>query len=678
MEAMPTNLSMFAGDTGKEKKYSPLPNKNKKAEVASLVQDLVQQSRAVRRWEEGNWFIDTKYLLGDQWVTWDPRSLSLNVRAKKPWRIRQTINHLRPAVEIILNVITSNKPKLQCVPGSTEPSDRQSARACDKLLQYLWKSQEMDELLDEALMWMLVSGRGFLRVSWNPDAGKDVIVPDFDQLTEEMMLQNIQPPMKEVRTGDIATDVIPPFNMHVDPSATSIRKARWCGDETYMHVDEAKVRWPEHADDIHPDGGNDVYYSYIRRLLFINDSKATTKDIQDTVTIRTLYIRDGKDIRKIVTAGATVLEDVPSPFGELFPYVDLLCFRNPGSYWGQGLVNLARNAQTSFNRSRSSFMEMMNKTGNPQWLVAKGSGVKREDLTDEPGGVIYYNPIGVAPVQQIPGAQPPPGWQQLMGLDLGDMRDQMGILDVLRGDNPPGVRSGRSLAYLVEQNLGRHGPMIRRFERSVQDLGRLWLAIAQKFYAEDRLLAVAGEDSGVDIFKLKQADLHTPQDVVINVGSALPESKVQRQDFILSLWQQGLLVDDMRMPDPGKAMELLEFANERDVYDSGDSDKQWAMEENERMARGEPLMPELHDNHPAHAKIHVAFMRTSRYRRLPPEIKQIFRQHLDAHIQVMQQDASLAGPPPEEEMAPAGGGEGGGGEGISDGEPRTDLRGGPV
>ena len=666
----PAPSSLFAGDTGKDKRYSPLPKKGKDGAVANLVLTMFQQSRSLRRWEEGNWFIDTKYLYGDQWVVWDPRTMSLNIRAKKPWRIRQTINHLRPAVEIILNVITSRKPKLQAVPGSSEPSDRQAARACDKLIEYLWLDQDMDDLLDEALMWMLVTGRGFLRVGWDPNAGGEVELPDLESMTAADLMSGVQPPMQTIMAGDIVTDAIPPFNMHVDPAATSIRKARWAGDETYMHVDEAKERWPKYKNKITPDGGQDVYYNYARRLLFQQDSKAGSKDVQDTVTVRTMYIRDGKKTRKVVLVGNIVVEDVDSPFGNNFPYVDFLCFRNPGSYWGQGLVNLARNAQTSFNRARSMFMEMMNKTGNPQWLVAKGSGVKRGDLTDEPGGIIYYNPIGMTPVTQLPGTQPPPGWQQLMGLDLTDMRDQMGILDVLRGDNPPGVRSGRSLAYLVEQNLGRHGPMIRRFERSVQDLARLWLHVAKTFYAEDRMLSVTGGDAGIEIYKLRLSDLEGPRDVVINVGSALPESKVARQDFVLNLWSQGLVVNDEGMPDPKKALHLLEFASERDVYESSEADRNWALEENERMANGEALQPQPHDNSPLHAQIHVSFMRTSRYRALSPDIQQIFRQHLDMTIEMM-----MAAAAPEEEPGPGGTGDeidsGGGAP-----EPRTDLRGG--
>ena len=672
--ALPSTLSLLSGGSGKERKYSPLPKKEDAGSVANYVHNLFQQSRTLRRWEEGNWVIDAKYLSGDQWVVWDPRSLALNIRAKKPWRVRQTINHMRPAVEIITNVLTSRKPKMQVVPGSTDPSDRQAARACDKLLDYLWHEQQMDDLLDEAIMWMLVTGRGFIRVGWDTDAGPELELPDYEGVTMEMLMGGMTAPMQGINMGEIVTDVISPFTMHVDPSATSISKARWAGDEAYMHVEEAKLRWPDFADKMNPDGGQDVYYNYARRLLYESDSKQTSEDIQDVITIKTLYVREGRGVRKMVVAGNVIVEDTQSPFGRKFPYVDFLCFRNPGSYWGQGLVNLARNAQTSFNRARSTFMEMMKKTGNPQWLVAKGAGVKQQDLTDEPGGVVYYNPIGMAPVTQLPGVQPPPGWQQLMSIDLQDMRDQMGILDVLRGDNPPGVRSGRSLAYLVEQNLGRHGPMIKRFERSMKELGRLWLHLAKSFYAEARMMALSGDDSGIEVFKLKQSDLSSPIDVIVNVGSALPERKVQRQDFVLSLWQQGLLVDGNGMPDHKKALKLLEFATDRDVYESSDSDRSWALEENERLAMGEQVMPQLHDTHTTHSDVHVAFMRTARFRKLPEQIQMLFRQHLDMHIESMMNDPAMAGPGMEQGPAPGGASP----PGEEQPEPRPDMRGGPV
>jgi hypothetical protein len=322
---------------------------------------------------------------------------------------------------------------------------------------------------------------------------------------------------------------------------------------------------------------------------------------------------------------------------------------------------------------------MMQKTGNPQWMVAKGAGVSRGALTDEPGSVIYYNPIGIKPVEQLVGTQPPPGWNQLMQMDLQDMRDQLGVVDVMRGENPPGVRAGRSLAYLIEQNLGRHGPLMRRFERSVQRLGRIWLQLAKQFYAEERMLAITGENGMVDVMMLSMSDLESSRDVVVISGSAMPESRAARQDFVMSLYQNGLLVDSDGMPDHKRALRLMEFSSGYDVYeDSNSSDRAWALEENERMAMGEPLMPELHDNHPMHGDVHVSFMRTSRYRRLPDEIKTAFRQHLDAHISTM-------GPPPGAEGAPPGGGPGapapagvpdmrGGG---APAEPRTDLRGGP-
>jgi hypothetical protein len=664
-------------------KGSSLPGRGKGAEkdLVGLVDRLILSSKNLRRKEEASWYVDAKYLAGEQWVTSDPRHLALTTRAKKPWRIRQTINHLRPNTEVLLNILTSSRPSMQVVPTGPEPERRQAARAAGKMLSYIWVESDMDELLEEAALWMLVTGRAFLRVSWDPHAGDMMSVPDYDSLPPGVLPgPDAQPEFEEIPIGEVSTDVIPPFNMHVDPASTSIRKARWCGHEQYMHVEEAKMRWPEAAKKISADSGQGVWHNYQRRLLFERGGQATSEDVANTVTIKTMYFRpDGKyrHGRKLVVSGKHVLEDVDSPFDGSFPYVDFCCYPNPGSYWAQGAVNLGRNAQTSFNRYRSLYMEMLTKTGIPQWLVTRGAGVTRQNLTDEAGLVIFQNPTGMGDaVKQIPGMQPPPGWNQLMSMDLQDMRDQMGVVDVMRGVNPPGVRSGRSIAYLTEQNLGRHGPVVRRFERSIKALARLWLKTSQKFVAEDRMLQIVGEDGSVEVFRLKQSDLSSAKDVVIHVGSGLPESKVARQDFIMDLWAGGLITDEAGMPNPKKALRLLEYSMEKDVYESNDSDLQWAMEENEILAMGGQIMPELHDNHTQHADVMVAFMRTARFRRLPEESKNGFRAHLDRHIEILQGAKTMGA-----DAGPDGGqGPGGAGpeQGGPPGEPRTDLRGGPV
>lgn len=661
---------------------SALPKKADKGAVSALVSKLFSESRNLRRREEGNWYIDARYLAGDQWVIWDPKRLSLSVRAKKHWRIRQTINHLRPAIEVLINVLTQRQPRLNVVPASPDPEDRHAARACEHMLAYLWREQGIEDTLDEALTWMAVTSRGIMKVSWDMEAGPTVELPDFSQVPPGAEIDPELLPTVSMKIGEITTQAIPTFNFHIDPAATSLKKARWCGDESYMHVEEARLRWPKLATTISPDGGQDVWYNYARKLMYEGGARKTSEDISDTVTIREIYFRPDRKYpngRKITLAGGAVVEDMESPFpdGE-FPYVDFLAYRNPGSYWGQSIVNLGRNAQTSFNRARSHFMELMNKTGNPQWMVAKGAGVTRTALTDEPGSVIYYNPIGITPVTQLPGTQPPPGWNQLMNMDLQDMRDQLGIMDVLRGENPAGVRAGRSIAYLIEQNLGRHGPMIKRFERSIQSLGQLWLKMAQKFYEEDRTFSILGSEGRIEVLRLKTADLKSSKDVIVATGSLLPESRAARQDFVLELYRNGLIMDEAGLPDTKRALRLMEYTSEPEIYEADTHDRNWALEENERMGAGQQVMPEAHDNHPLHAEIHVAFMRTSRFRGLPPQLKALYRQHLDMHIQILQGSMGLERGPgdPEEGTEPAAEDMRGGGGGGAP-EPRTDLRGGP-
>ena len=92
------------------------------------------------------------------------------------------------------------------------------------------------------------------------------------------------------------------------------------------------------------------------------------------------------------------------------------------------------------------------------------------------------------------------------------------------------------------------------------------------------------------------------------------------------------------------------------------------------MAGGQQVLPEPHDNHPLHASEHVAFMRPTQYRMLQPEVRQMFRQHLDATIEMMQ--AAMAPPPGEEPGGEEPGGDRRGGG--TPAEPRTDMAGGPT
>jgi len=676
VDAIHPNEGDYAGSFKKAvETRTTLPGRHSQ-EMAQLVQRLISQSRTLRRREEANWYVDMRYLAGDQWVVWDPRYRTLSVRPKKPWRIRQTINHLRPNAEVMLNVLTGRRIRMDATPTDGSIDARLKARVGRKLFRSLWQELEIDEELDAVLLDNIVTGRGFLFVGWNPQGGDTVSLPDYGQLPEGVLPgPGYDLPMQQVQTGQITTEYINPLSMHVDPAATSInkRKARWAGHETYMHIEEARNRWDK-AKDVTPDSGQDVWFNYQRRLLFEQGGHATSEDLADTVTVRTMFFRpDGKnpDGRKVVTVGNTVVEDVdnPTPGGE-YPYVDFLCYRNPGSYWGQGATNLARNAQTSANRFRSIYMEMLTKVGIPQWAIARGAGVNRTAITDEAGLVVYYNPGIPNAVKKIEGSQPPPGWERLMDRDIGDIRELMGAQDVLRGVNPSGSRSGRMQAYMIEQNMGRHGPLVERYKRSLTRLGNLWLGYAKKFYDEDRWMQITGEDNRVEAFVVDREALEYMSGVKVDVGPTAPETRSQRRENVRDLYRDGLIVDRANQPSPSRAMKLLDEPIDDDLYDSDADDLAWAMEENERMAAGEQLQPELHDNHETHGDTHVAFMRTARYRDLGDQTKQVIRQHLQFHIQVLETNAA----PTNDPRSPGNDG----GAGGLDTEPRQDLRGGPT
>lgn len=677
----PTPNTMTGSGATTQTRISSIPPKSDPKAVAAHVKSLISQARTLRRAEETDWYIDIRFLAGDQWLSWDPRRSVLFTKPKKKWRIRQTINHMRPDMEILVDILTSQTGVPRAKPATSDPERSEGARAAVKHFRHEWHRQDMDDLADDLALYTLTTSMGVLKIGWNPDSGEVVQMPDWDLVPEgELPPEGL--PTNPVSVGELTSEIVPTFNFFADPSARSERPnvCRWMADVTYMHVEDARQRWgSKHG--IQADSRSDAWFDYAKRLQYKDAGRQMSDDIQDTVSVLTWYARPAHDRptgRKVVVVGDTVVEDIASPWGGMFPYAIFRCYKNVGSFYGQSACNLARTVQKAINNQRSLTMEHFVKGGHSQWLAIKGSGLKRSDFTDEPGNVLFANPIGQDPVKPLHPAAMAPGWSELLNKDLQDFHSLTGAADVLRGVNPPGVRAGRTFAYAVEQVMGRHRPLVKRTARGWTQVARLWLHGAKNFIAEDRMLQIVGDTGGIEVYHMRHQDLKDAQDIFIDAATAMPESQNAREDRVGGLYEMGLIVDETGQPSPAKALKLMrvETAADDDLYEQDSASRAWAVEENERMAQGEDLMPEAHDNHPKHAELHVAFMRTSRYRKLPDRSRAIFRQHLDATIEIMQGDPRQApeGPPGQ---LPAGGGGGGGGGPSLGGGPSEDMRGGP-
>src|SRR5678809_1487114 len=91
---------------------------------------------------------------------------------KPRYIVRLVSNQILTGAHSLLAKYTKTKPVMQASPGSGTDADIKAAQTAERLLEYLWDELDLDDKLGEALLWGIVAGQGYWKITWDPHAGK--------------------------------------------------------------------------------------------------------------------------------------------------------------------------------------------------------------------------------------------------------------------------------------------------------------------------------------------------------------------------------------------------------------------------------------------------------------------------------------------------------------------------
>ena len=594
---------------------------------------------------EEKWYLSIAYYLGQQWVSYNASARDFNVPPPPKWRVRLVANYIMPIVRSMVARLTYSKPALICMPGTNEEEDKNAARACESVLNYLWRHLDILSLTRDLVLWVVSCGTAFLKVYWDSSAG-DIIDASMDGKPEY------------IRTGEVAVEIVPPFAVTIDPMATSFKQSDYLIEAHMVSKNKLKeifgeklfkgVSWER-------DEKVSMKPSFISKILgmFTGKTQPPEKEATSHVMVYEYYERPSlarPKGRKVFVSGDKVIEDVELPDG-LWPYVDFHDVKVPGRFWSSSIIEHLIPMQLELNKTKSQIIEHKNLMAKGKWLCAEGS-VKQNAITSEPGEVIEYNPNLPRPQQSQ--MTPLPNYVfEVMNRLSTDMQEVSGISEVSRGTVPGDVRSGRAIAYLQEADNTKLGPVVAGLERGLEDVGKKMLQLVEQRWDEPQTIKILGKNNQVEVIDFKGADVAGNYDVIVQGGSSMPQNKALRQDFIIQLYQYGLI------QDPQKVLSLLEFGGIEDVYESDTLDKSAAKEEMEIMLQGGMVEAQMYEEHNIHMDVHVKFLKSNEGRNLPQNLHDGILQHIQQHQMFIQppMEEGPEGPyqqPPAPEDIPAG------------------------
>lgn len=545
---------------------------------------------------ENQWKLNLAFYKGRQYVyinrsLGELRSLPTEEGDKPRYRVRMTANQIIVGAYSLLAKYTKTKPVITATPGTGSDNDQKAAQMAEFLLEFWWNDFSLDDKLEEALLWAIITGQGYWLISWDPYAAKQLkftLDPEGrpiineklkDAFRAELEANGVEPMEKVVYLGDVRVEAVSPFNVYLDPNAKTFDDCRYFICTHAMTPEEIKERWKK-------DVQADAAPSEPDNILTFNQGtpqEHSVKNVNIGYWLPGPGLPNGRYVVWIESPNL-ILEDTKWPFpSNKLPLVKFPGLRSPGAIYDGSHVEQAIPLQKELNRTLSQLIEYKNLTVRPRVWAPTGS--LRQRITSEAGAVYEYNPVaGMKPeVEKLP-AIPPYVFDHLQEI-TGRLKEVFSLTEVSEGTVPPNVEAGIAIDLLQELAADRLAPTIKLIEKSLGKAGQIMLTLAQEFYEEPRMLQVRGSGGATQVKKFQKADITGSVSVQVETGSGLPRTRAGKQAQIERWIQSGLI-------PPDKAWKYVDLGDVKGLAAAFAADEEQANRELEKLVQGAPINPE--------------------------------------------------------------------------------------
>lgn len=658
--------------------------------ISSRIDKALSSDTFARTMFCSDWFRNCAFIVGAQWLQkgsggrWEKRNLPKFFPKAITNKIAEKFG------DLVNQLVQGGRVPIAYVPASDDEKDLGIAAVGEKVREVMYTEAECDEKMVDMASWLIATGNVFgipcysmdeehgkkfipNQLCQNPECGASLTPPDLaggedgqSPACPECGNTDLQPHVdpdgneigEEYPTGAIQMEVASPFEIRFDYRAQTVDKLKRFIRQRRYDVSWAKEQWPDFEDQITPDGGDDdTGQYYLDRLATLTSafsngggltsSAGNTKNPK--VTAYEIYelptdefpeglraVRLGKNDQAVVEAGPlTTQYGAGTKKNQKFlPLIHFKCQTVPGRIWAKSPIDDIIPLQVYRNMVESNIRLSVQRMGNAMWLMPKGCSV--DVLTGEPGQSVSYNPMSVggtafAKPERIPAELNNVG--ALLGLlkTLDDAIERIaGTFFLQGGDAPPGVTAASALAYLGEKGQQSLSLLRGNWAKGWREFDIMGLELARQNWDDARLRVIAGRNKRWQVDSFTKADLVGSVNMIVDYASLAPKSNATERAQVAQLVQLGVIDPH----DNETQITVLKKFGALDLKGSLDTDIQDAAKEQdaflESQGQTQPTIRPFVDNSTVHFHEHVEFAKTDEFRELPPDVQNVWIQHIEA------------------------------------------------
>lgn len=479
------------------------------------------------------------------------------------------VNMCKTVVDTIMPSVALNKPEINVSARDAEDEDR--ATIAEAVLNYQFGHFNYKDELNLALLDALIVGIGFVKCGWRyVEEEKSRDPADMQAELDEMLQQVDDYELNEPQAiGTTASDEqiaasipateyaivadhpfverVSPFDVFLDPQATSMREVKWIAQRVYRPLVDAKAdpRYDAAARKELTASGNDRYSKGSaddnRWQLFGRNSpndQAEVTCIWEFYDLRTgvmCVFSDGCE-RFLVKPGSQ-----PYKFGH--PFEALLNYQVPETLYPMGELESIEDLQAELNKTRSQLMNHRKKNIR-KYLIKKaafGAAATGKLLSDNDNemveveeGVEFAEAIVPLPVTPVSA-----DLYQARDQILGDISMVAAQNDYQLGINAPTRKTATESSIINDVANGRAEAKRQKYEFFCSRVARKIMMLNQQFVTGEQVARIVGQDGAQYWLPYTIEDILGEFDFEVEFGSTQPMNKAgqmrEAQDFAMAL-----------------------------------------------------------------------------------------------------------------------------------------------
>ena len=446
---------------------------------------------------------------------------------------------------------------------SQDNDRREEADTAKAYLEWFWREGgpvPYDAIVEEARLWSLICGLGWLHPTWNPNRGELLSYEEQIDITDPQNLESYSDalPTKYRYSGDIDLVALSPFNVLMEPGR-AVHESRCIMKLSVMPVEEidnlygVKVS-PEDPRNV------DIY-----NVEFTGAELKTRQDMfggtfdsmgsnlyEGCAVIKELWENPlDPNARLIRTAGGKLLltkeESEPILFPtwlygnkmRKLPFIPLTNIKSPnGPIGSRSQIDDSLPLTKAYERSYNQIMEIQNLYCRPIFIYPSTSGIPKDFVTNDPNQQLPYNPgFGNAKPEMLQ----PPNMPSYIHTNMDRLHLDKSEMAANDTSSITKVQTLGQAMQIEERDRSRLSPIVDSWHWSYVEIGRFLTEMIHNTVQEERVIPIVGKMSEMEETPVNPSQWMMNFIIEVDKNALTPRSRTAQSFRALEATRYGLL-----------------------------------------------------------------------------------------------------------------------------------------